>query len=122
MTTSTEKPRAEKPRGHANPVDSGLDSVMQACGANLAGCVEASGNVLSGVAALNGEMFEFLSRRFEADAEASKALAQCRDVEQLRKTQSDYFSKAASDYLDQSRKLMEMSAKIAQQGMAAFRQ
>jgi hypothetical protein len=127
MSASNDKTRTEKTAKKAGDAaqaaapGAGLETLMQTCGANLSGCVEAGGNVLSCLATMNGEMFEFLARRFQADVEASKALSQCRDIEEYRRLQTEYFSRAASDYLEQGRKFMEMTAKIAQQSVVAFR-
>ena len=89
-------------------------SLIDFAGTGMAGYVEASQKVLSGMAELNEEVFKFLARRVEADLEASKAVTSCRDWEQIRDVQTNYLSSVASDYMDESQKIMEITTRITQ--------
>ncbi len=89
-------------------------SLIDFAGTGMAGCVETSQKMLSGMAELNEEVFKFLARRVEADLAASKAVTSCRDWDQIRDVQTNYLSTAATDYMDEGRKIMEITTRITQ--------
>jgi hypothetical protein len=91
-----------------------FSSLIDFAGTGMAGYVEASQKMLSGMAELNEEVFKFLARRVEADLAASKAVTSCRDWEQIRDVQTNYLSTAATDYMDEGRKIMEITTRITQ--------
>lgn len=93
-------------------------SFVDFAGTGIAGYVEASQKMLAGMAEMNQEVFRFLARRVEADLAASKAVTSCRDWEQIRDVQSTYLSTAASDYMDESQKIMEITTCITQKAWA----
>jgi len=72
---------------------------------------KASQAYVSGMAAVNGEVFRFVTRRLRHDVEVGQSLAGCDDLSKAASLQQDWARKAMDDYMAETGKLMELASK-----------
>ena len=72
---------------------------------------EASRAYVNGMAAVNGEVFRFLSQRLRRDVETGQTMARCDDWSKAASLQQDWARAAMEDYMAESSRLMELTSK-----------
>lgn len=72
---------------------------------------EASRAYVNGMAAVNGEVFRFLSQRMRRDMETGQSMARCDDWSKAAALQQDWVRAAMEDYMAESSRLMELTSK-----------
>jgi hypothetical protein len=65
----------------------------------------------------NGELFDFMSRRFAKDARTLGDFHECRSWRDVSELQVKWFQDAVKDYSDEATKLMAVSLKQSTQGV-----
>lgn len=93
-------------------------ALMATNGANVEAFAVATESVVKGFTAMNQEMMSFGQRRFEENVECSKALAQCKTLEDAFKVQCDFVQTATQQYLEESNHLLRTMTKLAQSSWA----
>lgn len=82
-----------------------------------------SGNaVMKAVGELNAEILGFTRQRLDAGIAVSQSLAKCKSMQSAMEIQLDFARSEAQIYLDEARKLMEMAAQAANQGIKPLRE
>lgn len=77
-----------------------------------------SGNALmKAVGELNTELLGFTKQRFDAGLAVSQSLAKCKTMQAAMEVQMDFARSEAQIYLDEARKLMELTAQAAMTGL-----
>jgi hypothetical protein len=77
-----------------------------------------SGNaVMKAVGELNAEILGFTRQRLDAGIAVSQSLAKCKSMQSAFEIQMDFARTEAQIYLDEARKLMEIAAQAATEGV-----
>jgi len=77
-----------------------------------------SGNALmKAVGELNNELLGFTKQRFDAGLAVSQSLAKCKTVQAAMEVQMDFARTEAQIYLDEARKIMELTTQAAMNGL-----
>ena len=72
---------------------------------------KASQAYVSAMAAVNGEVFRFVTRRLRQDVEVGQSLTGCDDLSKAAGVQQEWARKAMDDYMAETGKLMELASK-----------
>ena len=72
---------------------------------------KASRAYVSGMAAVNGEVFRFVTQRLRHDVEVGQSLAGCEDFSKAASLQQEWARKAMDDYMAEAGRLMELASK-----------
>ncbi len=82
-----------------------------------------SGNALmKAVGDLNAEIFDFTKQRLDAGIAIGQSLAKCKSVQSVFDIQMDFARSEAQIYLDEARKIMELAAQAANEGIKPLRE
>lgn len=76
--------------------------------------------VLKGMITLSKEMFDFGNLRFRENLERAQSLAQCHDLEEALKVNSDFFHSTTQEYLTESANLMKLMSEISEECWTPF--
>jgi hypothetical protein len=77
-----------------------------------------SGNALmKAVGELNTEILGFTKQRLDAGLAVSQSLAKCKSMQAAMEVQMDFARSETQIYLDEARKLMELTAQAAMNGL-----
>ena len=90
----------------------GAEDLIEENRQSMESFVQANAAVLEGMAALSAEMLAFSNKRLSANIERSQTLANCRDMEQAFKVQTEFFELAVRQYLDQASQMMAIMSTI----------
>jgi hypothetical protein len=80
---------------------------------NLATSMRAGTAVMKGAAAYWGHVGDFIGKRLTCDAEAVRALSDCRTGEDAARAHHEFMSKMISDYFNEMHALLSISANVA---------
>ena len=83
---------------------------------------EAGSAYLRGIITLNREITNFINKRLEHDAELSRALGECKDMQQMTQIQQNWLREATMEYAENARSLMELGSKIVKDAWAPLSQ
>jgi hypothetical protein len=82
-----------------------------------------SGNALMKAAgSLNAEILDFTKQRLDAGIAIGQSLAKCKSMQSVLEIQMDFARSEAQIYLDEARKIMEMAAQAASEGIKPLRE
>ncbi len=82
-----------------------------------------SGNALmKAVGEFNTELLGFTKQRLDAGLAVSQSLAKCKTMQAAMELQMDFARTEAQIYLDEARKLMELTAQAAMTGLKPLQQ
>lgn len=95
-------------------------TLIDGSGDTLAAVMKSSEAVLQGMASLGNEVVSFAGKRIEENMATSQDFSQCRDVEQAFSLQCDYARKATEQYLEEARKIMELTSSMARASFSPF--
>ena len=73
------------------------------------------------VATVTEEMSQFLQTRVQEGLGMWSKLATCKDMGQVLECQYEFAQKAATDYLDEARKLSQLTMTLASDNLAALK-
>ena len=73
---------------------------------------KANGALASGMTAIGQEVMTFANRRFGENVARTESLMQCKDPEQVFSLSVDFAQKAASQYLEEANRILELSNQV----------
>ncbi|MEM9494705.1 MAG: phasin family protein [Pseudomonadota bacterium] len=82
---------------------------------NLEVATRAARAYFNGAVRLNREMTEFISTRFRKDFETARTLMTIKDGDAALQTQADFIEETLRDYADETSKMLNLAADIAQE-------
>lgn len=114
MAKSTE--RNDAPNGVALNAD--YLSLFQPDGETIDAMMKAGDAMLKGMAALGQEMVDFANTRVKQNLETSQSLMSCDDMSRAFGLQCDFARTATQHYLQETSKLMNLTASMTRQSWA----
>lgn len=89
-----------------------LSELANLQGAALNAATQATQSYMSGIAAVNQEIANFIQTRLRRDVELGESLARCRTWSESTKAQSDWLKQATEDYSTEVQKLFELNSSL----------
>lgn len=84
--------------------------------------LHSSNALMKAAGSLNAEILDFTKQRLDAGIAIGQSLAKCKSVQSVLEIQMDFARSEAQIYLDEARKIMEMAAQAANEGIKPLRE
>ena len=84
--------------------------------------LHSSNALMKAAGSLNAEILDFTKQRLDAGIAIGQSLAKCKSVQSALEIQMDFARSEAQIYLDEARKIMEMAAQAANEGIKPLRE
>ena len=84
--------------------------------------LNSSNAIMRAMGDLNAEILDFTKQRLDAGIAVGQSLAKCKTMQSVLEIQMDFARTEAQIYLDEARKIMDLAAHAANQGIKPLRE